>query len=89
MTATIPNLQAVEGSIGWVNAVATSPDPNTVSEDNTGGVLTIASFSKSGTCFFIRDDPPNNTRYGHIDNTTSARCYAGNNGAVPAWNPTW
>ncbi len=88
-TATIPNLQAVEGSIGWVNSASTSAEPTTVSEDNTGGVLTIASYSKSGVCFFLRDDPPTNTRYGRIDNAAIAACYAGNGASVPAWTSSW
>jgi len=88
-TATIPNLQAVEGSIGWVDAASTSAAPTTVSEDNTGDVLTIASYSKSGVCFFVRDDPPTNTRYGRIDNAAIAACYAGNSGTVPAWTMSW
>lgn len=88
-TASVANLTLVESSIGWVDVTTTSPDPNTVSEDNTGGVYTIASYSKSGTCFFIRDNPPTNTRYGSIANTASTNCYAGNNGSVAVWNPTW
>jgi hypothetical protein len=43
-----------------------------------GGVLTLASFSKGGTCFFIRDDPPNDITYGRIDEAAETDCYAAN-----------
>ena len=87
--ATLANLQSVEASVGWVDENTVSTDPTTVSRDNAGGVLVLASFSRSSTCFFLRDDPPNDTRYGSIASATAADCYAANDGSVGAWNPNW
>ena len=87
--ATIPEFQAVDQSVQWVSASLSSTTPTTVSGDTTGGVLTIASFSKSGSCFFLLDDPPHDIRYGEITNATYADCNAANRGAVPSWQPSW
>lgn len=87
--ATIANLQAVDSAVLWVDENTTSSDPTIVSRDNAGGVLVLAAFSKSSTCFFLRDDPPNDTRYGNIAAATVADCYAANDGNVGAWNITW
>jgi type IV pilus assembly protein PilA len=87
--ATIPNLQAVDSAVQWVDENTTSTDPTIVSRDNAGGVLVLAAFSKSSTCFFLRDDPPNDTRYGSIAGATVADCHAANEGNVGVWNITW
>ena len=89
LPATIAEFQAVDQSVQWVSGALSSTNPTTVSGDTTGGVLTIAAFSKSGTCFFMRDDPPHDTKYGQIPNATWADCNAANNGAVPAWASSW
>jgi type IV pilus assembly protein PilA len=65
LDATIPELQGVECSINCVDGT-TSSNPTTVSKDTTTGVLYLAAFSQSGTCFFMLDDPPNDTRYGSV-----------------------
>ena len=80
--ATLPALGLVEGSLTWVDEVTPSSDPTTISRNTSGGVLTLASFSKSGTCFFLRDEPPQNTLYGSLPGTTVADCYAANDGGV-------
>ena len=64
-------------------------DPTTISRDNAGGVLTLASYSKSGHCFFLRDDPP----HGHDATARSpgaaiGDCYAANDGSV-TYGPSW
>ena len=87
--ATISEFQAVDQSVQWVSGALSSTTPTTVSGDTTGGVLTIASFSKSGNCFFLRDDPPHDTRYGEIAGATWADCNGANGGSVPVWNPSW
>jgi type IV pilus assembly protein PilA len=87
--ATIANLQSIDTSVSWVDENTTSTDPTIVSRDNAGGILVLAAFSKSSTCFFLRDDPPNDTRYGRIDDAAVADCYAANEGSVPAWTLTW
>jgi type IV pilus assembly protein PilA len=87
--ATIADFQAVDTSVQWVTSALSSTSPTTVSAGTTGGVLTLAAFSRSGNCFFMRDDPPSDTRYGEITGVTWSSCNAGNGGAVPAWMPTW
>jgi len=89
LTATIADFQAVDTSVQWVPGATSSTGPTTVSGGTTAGVLTIAAFSKSGNCFFLRDDPPHDTRYGEMAGATWAACNAANGGAVPAWAPTW
>jgi type IV pilus assembly protein PilA len=88
LDATIPELQGVEGSITWVDETTTSTNPTTVSKDTTTGVLFLAAFSKSGTCFFMFDDPPNDTQYATLTGGTSADCYAANNGSL-SWQGSW
>ena len=87
--ATIAEFQAVDQSVQWVSGALSSTTPTTVSGDTTGGVLTIAAFSKAGNCFFMLDDPPHDTKYGVIANATWADCNAANSGAVPSWSPSW
>lgn len=87
--ATIADFQAVDQSIQWVTGATSSTTPTTVSGDTTGGVLTIASFSKSGSCFFLRDDPPHDTKYGELAGATWANCNGANGASVPTWNLSW
>jgi type IV pilus assembly protein PilA len=80
--ATLPALAGVEGSLTWVDEVTPSSDPTTISRNTAGGVLTLATYSKSGTCFFLRDEPPQNTTYGSLAGAAMADCYASNDGGV-------
>jgi len=80
--ATLPALAGVEGSLTWVDEVTPSSDPTTISRNTAGGVLTLATYSKSGTCFFLRDEPPMNTTYGSLTGVATADCYASNDGGV-------
>jgi type IV pilus assembly protein PilA len=89
LPATIADFQAVDQSVQWVSGTLSSTAPTTVSGDTTGGVLTIAAFSKSGNCFFMRDDPPHDTKYGEIAGATWADCNGANWGAVPTWSLSW
>jgi type IV pilus assembly protein PilA len=79
-TAALTDLTELENSILWVGESTVSDESTTVSRDVAGGVLTLASFSRSGTCFFVRDDPPHDITYGRIDDATSTDCYASNFG---------
>ena len=88
LDATIPELQAVESSVEWVDENTASNEPTTVSKDTTTGILYIASFSRSGTCFFMRDDPPSDTEYGTVSGAVPTDCYAANSGSVP-WQSSW
>jgi type IV pilus assembly protein PilA len=89
LTATIADFQAVDTSVQWVPGATSSTGPTTVSGGTAAGILTLAAFSKSGNCFFLRDDPPRDTRYGEIAGASWAACNAANGGSVPAWAPTW
>jgi type IV pilus assembly protein PilA len=80
--ATLPALAGVEGSLTWVDEVTPSSDPTTISRNTAGGVLTLATYSKSGTCFFLRDEPPMNTTYGSLPGIAMADCYASNDGGI-------
>jgi type IV pilus assembly protein PilA len=86
--ATIADFQAVDGSVAWVPAATSSTAPTTVSGDTTGGILIIAAFSKSNNCFFLKDVPPHDTRYGVVAGT-SASCNAASAGSVTSWNLSW
>jgi type IV pilus assembly protein PilA len=88
LDASIPELQAVESSVLWEDETTPSPEPTTVSKDTTTGVLFLASYSRSGTCFFVKDDPPFDTQYGALTSAIPADCYAANAGGV-AWQPNW
>ncbi len=89
LPATIPEFQAVDQSVQWVPGATSSTTPTTVSGDTAGGVLTIAAFSKSGNCFFMRDDPPHDTRYGEIAGATWADCNGANGASVSSWSLSW
>ena len=86
--AALTDLTEVENSVLWVSESTISDEPKTVSRDVAGGVLTLATYSKGGTCFFVKDDPPNDLTYARLDNVTPADCSAGNAGAV-SFSPTW
>ena len=86
--ATLPALAGVEGSLTWVDENTPSTDPTTISRNTSAGVLTLASFSQSGTCFFLRDEPPTATTYGVLAGVTVSECYAANDGAV-TYAPQW
>jgi type IV pilus assembly protein PilA len=88
LLATIPELTSVEGSLQWVDETTPSTAPTIVSRDTTSGVLTLASYSKSGTCYFLRDDPPSDTTYGSLPNVPPTDCYASNDGSV-TYGASW
>jgi type IV pilus assembly protein PilA len=80
--ATIPALTSVEGSLVWVDETTPSTTPTTVSRNTSSGVLTLASYSKSGTCYFLRDNPPSDTTYGSLPDVPPTDCFASNDGTV-------
>jgi type IV pilus assembly protein PilA len=80
--ATLPALASVEGSLNWVDENTPSTEPTTISRNVNSGVLTLASFSRSGTCFFLRDEPPQDTTYGALAGVAPAACFAANDGGV-------
>jgi len=86
--ASLAALASVEGSVDWVNQNTPSDKAGMVSRSNLGGVLTLASYSSSGTCFFLRDNPPADTTYGAMPRATPSDCYAANDGSV-TYGPGW
>jgi type IV pilus assembly protein PilA len=80
--ATVPALMSVEGSLNWVDQNTPSTDPTTISRNVSTGVLTLAAYSRSGTCFFLRDEPPSDTTYGSVPSSSASDCYAANDGGV-------
>jgi type IV pilus assembly protein PilA len=86
--ATVAALEGVEGSLNWVDENTASTDPTTISRNAGLNVLTLASYSRSGTCFFLRDEPPSDTTYGSLANVASSDCFAANDGSV-AYNDSW
>jgi type IV pilus assembly protein PilA len=87
LDATIPQLQSIEGSVTWVDDTTPSSAPTMVSEDSATGVLYLASYSHSGTCFYMFDDPPNDTRYASMSEVSSD-CFAGNTAGL-TWTLAW
>jgi type IV pilus assembly protein PilA len=88
LDATIPELTSVESSVKWQDETTPSLEPTAVSKDTSTGVLFLASYSHSGTCFFLRDDPPLDITFGQMNGVVPADCYAANAGGV-AWQPNW
>ncbi len=76
--AALTDLTELAPTLLWVSEATVSLESTTVSRDVSGGVLTLASFSKGGTCFFLRDDPPNTMTYGRINDAAETDCYAAN-----------
>ena len=86
---TLARLNDIETSIGWLPAAASvSTGPTMVSWNNPGGMLILASYSKARNCFFIRDDPPNDTEFGVLAGVSPASCNAANTGAV-TYGSSW
>jgi type IV pilus assembly protein PilA len=88
LDATLPELEAVEGSIVWVDETTPSSAPTTVSKDTTTGVLYLAAYSKSGKCFFMHDDPPNDVGYAIVTGVPPSECYAANTTGI-TWLQRW
>jgi type IV pilus assembly protein PilA len=88
LAATITALTDFDNSVNWVDETTPSTEPTTVSRDITGNILVLAVYSRSNTCFFLRDEPPSSTTYGVLTDVPPTDCYAGNVGGV-SWGPKW
>ncbi|HSH60179.1 MAG TPA: prepilin-type N-terminal cleavage/methylation domain-containing protein [Acidimicrobiales bacterium] len=55
----VADLQAIEPSLQY--AVGTAPADDKVYVDVTSGVLTLGTKSKSGTCYYLQDNPSGTT----------------------------
>jgi type IV pilus assembly protein PilA len=81
-------LATIETSLTFVDNATPSTDPNTVSvdaSDASGNVFAAAAYSKSGTCFWIKDDATAGTTFG--DDGGAGNCTGAD--AVAAANPSW
>ena len=90
--ATIPALQATDNSVSWVDENTTSGDPTTVSRDDASGILTLAAYSKAGNCYFLYDDPPNETGFGRLTGVAPTACFAASgrpSGGVVTYSASW
>jgi len=62
-------LGTIETALTFVDGATTSGDPSTVSvtvDDNTDPltVIGLSAYSKSGTCFYLQDDPQAGSTFG-------------------------
>ena len=75
-------LRDAEVSVNYVNG-ATASNGSLIASVNVPSSSTFVAsvYSASGTCFFIRDDDVNGTRYATL-NTGTADCYAANAAVV-------
>ena len=69
-------LQAIETSLSFKDHNVISADPGQVSvlADKTTGNEALAAWSKSGTCFYLVDNPTSGTKYGSVASVNGAGC---------------
>ncbi len=84
-------LQTIETSLTFTTDAAGSTGPNQVSVSvpgagapvtSAGDQIDLASWSKSGTCFYLRDNGLTGTFYGSAATTAGANCHAALGNAV-------
>ena len=84
-------LQLIETSLTFTTEAAGSTGPNQVSVNvpaagapvtSAGDQIDLASWSKSGTCFYLRDNSQTGTFYGSAATATGATCHAALGNAV-------
>lgn len=83
------DVQDVEPSLTFVDNATASTGPNQLSIGATQNSVTIAALSKSGTCFYIKDDVTGpGTQFGKTTNAAAGSCKAG---TAPAsgWLSSW
>jgi type IV pilus assembly protein PilA len=89
-------LQLIETSLTFTTDAAGSTGPNQVSVSvpavgapvvSAGDQIDLASWSKSGTCFYLRDNQSTGTFYGSSATASGATCHAALGNAVA--NASW
>jgi type IV pilus assembly protein PilA len=89
-------LQTIETSLTFTTEAAGATGPNQVSVNvpaagapvtSAGDQIDLASWSKSGTCFYLRDNSLTGTWYGSAATTAGANCHGALSNAVTgtAW----
>jgi type IV pilus assembly protein PilA len=80
--ATTTALALVEPSFTYLDGATPSTGPDVLSTDSPDpATMVIAVYSRSGTCFFVRDYQPGALAYGTLVGPQTD-CYATNTGAV-------
>jgi type IV pilus assembly protein PilA len=88
---TLGSLSATEPTVTFVLGSDPSTGPSVVSQevpDPLQRTFVLAVYSRSETCYFIRDDIVGATTFGTLLNVPPANCRADNAGAV-VFGPTW
>ena len=84
-------LQLIETSLTFTTDAVGSIDPNHVSVSvaavggpvvSAGDQIDLAAWSKSGTCFYVRDNQSTGTFYGSAATASGATCHAALGNAV-------
>jgi type IV pilus assembly protein PilA len=83
------SLNTIEKSLAFVDTGAASSDPNTVSVASPGAnTFYAAAFSKSGTCFYIKDDQSTSGAGTQYAKGTTCTATAAQGGSV-VWGSGW
>ncbi|MGH2656807.1 MAG: prepilin-type N-terminal cleavage/methylation domain-containing protein [Actinomycetota bacterium] len=88
---TLGALSATEPSLTFVLGSSQSTGPSVVSQevpDPLQRTFVLAVYSRSRTCFFVRDDITAATTFGVLLDVPVTDCHADNAGAV-AFGPAW
>lgn len=82
-------LGGIETALTFVDSPTISGAPGTISGlVNVGGTIwSGAAWSKSGQCFWLKDDSQNGTKYGQAASVAGAGCTGA--AAAAAANPSW
>jgi hypothetical protein len=89
--ATLGALTSTEPSLTFLVGSASSTGPGEVSQDVPDALqrtFVLAVYSRSRTCFFLRDDIMAAAEYGALVDVAPAACRADNAGAV-AFGSSW
>lgn len=86
------SLASVEPSL--VYTVSPSTDPGEIDWDISGtagaeDTLSLAAYSKAGTCFYLRDNATTGTFYGSAPSVPAGTDCAGTDALAGAVNPSW
>jgi type IV pilus assembly protein PilA len=88
--ADVLELEAAEGSVDWRDETTASDGPTAVSVHPVDSdTLILAAYSRSGTCFVLRDHAPDVTSYSVRAAGTAAECRADNMVGLVPFTSSW
>jgi type IV pilus assembly protein PilA len=93
--ATDVALDDIETSLAFVDGTTDSTGPDSISvfpDDGTvpQGEMYLAAWSKSGTCFYLHDDPTGaGTDYASADDPEADDCAADTDGSAATFSASW